>query len=67
MWLDLIDDPLEPRAARPGPLDVDDDLARLARNSIEASFLSPDAKAALLHEIDQVVELAAQGQPSPEG
>ncbi len=45
----------------------DDDLARLARNSIEALFLSPDAKAALLHEIDQVVELAAQGQPSPEG
>src|SRR5680860_1005864 len=23
MWLDLIDDPLEPRAALPGPLDVD--------------------------------------------
>ena len=45
----------------------DDDLARLARNSIEASFLSPDAKAALLDELDQVVEAAAQDQPSPAG
>jgi adenosine deaminase len=42
----------------------DDDLARLARNSIEASFLSPDAKAALLDELDAV---AAQGPPSPAG
>jgi adenosine deaminase len=45
----------------------DGDLARLARNSIVASFLSPDAKAALLDELDQVVEVAAQGQPSPAG
>jgi adenosine deaminase len=42
----------------------DDDLARLARNSIEASFLSPGAKAALLDELDAV---AAQGPPSPAG
>jgi adenosine deaminase len=42
----------------------DDDLARLARNSIEASFLSPGAKAALLGELDAV---AAQGPPSPAG
>ena len=42
----------------------DDDLARLARNSIEASFLAPDAKAALIAEPDEV---AAKGRTSIQG
>jgi adenosine deaminase len=42
----------------------DDDLARLARNSVEASFLAPDAKAALITELDEV---AAKGRTSIQG
>ncbi len=42
----------------------DDDLVRLARNSIKASFLPPDAKAALLDGVDEV---ARQGQPPIQG
>jgi adenosine deaminase len=41
----------------------DGDLALLARNSIEASFLPADAKASLLEELDAI---AARGRPSSE-